>query len=432
LKTSNSITYQKFDNLPKTYLKLENEISSVVINPMKTSKKTIVVFLLIFSVLVTCLVPSVFALEGNGYQNKGGQGNSSGTQQQGSGTTNQTGGYGGKQGAGNNQNGSGQQGGNDTNSSEGHQYRHQYQRRFTLMDGAGNYTRIRSQCRNNATQESFEIFFTIDNGPTLQLSYIPTLNASIGERHFSLIVEQLIEYNDINANGKYDHTDSIVSSQNLSNITFTNITYTNSTTPEGKTFTVIETHTSNDLFSILIYLVSEKTMFQNTTITQKEIKIDFKITNYPFMNQTSKLALITQVQTPFAITPEQNTYDEQQGIASQESGLNISSAYRSGFFSWANEVIVDNTTYPVNVTVLTQTEQTFTGNNPETYTQSQIIFSYPRGDTIIHDPKIGVIELLGGVIPAVLQYEYLSIIYLLACIVSAIIFYGVVYYRKKR
>ncbi len=399
---------------------------------MKTSKKSIVVFLLIFALIITYLVPSVFALDGNGYQYMGGQGNSSGAQQQGSGTTNQTGGYGGKQGAGNNQNGSGQHGGNDTNSSEGHQYRHRYQRRFTLIDGAGNYTRIRSQCRNNATQEAFEIYFTIDNAPTLQLSYIPSLNASMGQRHFSLIVEQLIEYNDINANGKYDHTDTIVSSLVLSNITCTNITYTNSTTSDGKAFTIIETHTPDELFSIVIYLVSEKTMFQNTTITQKEIKIDFKITNYPFMNQTSKLALITQVQTPFAITPEQNTYDEQQGIASQESGLNISSAYRSGFFSWANEVIVDNTTHPVNVTVLSQTEQTFTGNNPETYTQSQVIFSYPRGDIIIHDPKIGVIELLGGVIPAVLQYEYLSIIYLLACIASAIVFYGVVYYRKKR
>jgi len=378
------------------------------------------------------VAPTVFAEGGNGYQYMGGEGNSTGTPQQGSGTPNQTGGYGDKQGAGNNQNGSGQQGGNNTNHSEGQQYRHRYQRRYTLMEGAGNYTRIRSQCRNNATQEAFEIFFTIDTAPTLRLSYIPTLNASMGQRHFSLIVEQLIEYNDLNTNGKYDGADAIVSSLLLSNVTFTNITYTNSTTADGKTFTIIETHTLDGLFTILIYLVSERTTFLNNTITQKEIKIDFKITDYPFMNQTSNLALITQVETPFVITPEQYTYDERQGTASHESGLNISSPNRSGFFTWANQVIVDDITHPVNVTVLSQSEQTFTGNAQESNTQSQVIFSYPRGKTILHDPKIGVVELLGEVIPAVLQYEYLSIIYVIACILSAIVFYGIVYYRKKR
>jgi len=399
---------------------------------MKTSKRVMVVFFLIITLLITYSAPSAFADEGNGYQYMQGQGNSTGTQQQGSNNTNQTGGPGGYQGGGSTQNGSGQQGGSNTNHSDGEQYRHRYQRRYTLMEGAGNYTRIRSQCRNNATQEAFEVFFTIDTAPTLQLSYLSNLNASIGQRHFSLIVEQLIEYIDMNANGKYDHTDTIVSSVPLSNITFSNITYTNSTTPDGKTYTIIETHTPDELFSILIYLVSEQTTFQNNTITQKEIKIDFKITSYPFLNQTSQLALITQVETPFLITPEQNTYDEQQGLASQESGLNISSMNRSGFFTWANEAIVDNTTHPVNVTVLSQTEQTFQGTTQETYTQSQVIFSYPRGEIIVHDPKIGVVELLGGVIPAILQYEYLSIFYLLACIVAAIAFYGIVYYRKNR
>ena len=178
----------------------------------------------------------------------------------------------------------------------------------------------------------------------------------------------------------------------MSNVTFTNITYTNSTTPDGKTITIIETHTPNNLFTIIIYLVSERTSFLNSIITPKEIKIDFSIIDYPFVNQTSQLALITQVETPFTITPEQNTYDEEQGTATQESGLNISSANHSGFFTWANDAIVDNTTYPVNVTVLSQTEQTFTGDNQETYTQTQVIFSYPRGESIIHDPKIGVIE----------------------------------------
>jgi hypothetical protein len=131
---------------------------------MKKPKKTLVVFLLTFSVIFTYLTPLVLAQGGNGNQNMYGQGNSSGNQQQGSpDLSNQTGGAGGIQNGGNNQNGSGQQGGTNGNYSEGGQYRHRFQRRYTIIDGAGNYTRIRSQCRNNVTQEAFEIFFTIDN-----------------------------------------------------------------------------------------------------------------------------------------------------------------------------------------------------------------------------------------------------------------------------
>ncbi|MCU0851331.1 MAG: hypothetical protein MUC80_08720 [Candidatus Thermoplasmatota archaeon] len=401
---------------------------------MKNQKRTLVVFLLIISLILLAIIPSGSASGGDGNQYTYGEGNSSGYQQQDSpNTTYQMGGPGGQQGGGNNHNGTGQQGGYHQNSSEGGpQYRHRYQRRYMLMEGAENYTRLRSQCRNNATEEAFEIFFTNDNAPTFELTYIPSLNASNGQRHFSLTIEQLIEYIDINANGKYDHNDGVVSSLRMSNITFTNITYTNWTALDGKTFTIVETHTPDDLFAIILYLVSERITVSNTTITQKEIKIDFVINNYPFLNQTSQLALVTQVETPFMVTPEQNTYDEEQGTATQESGLNISSTSRSGFFTWANEANVDNTTYPVNVTVITETEQTFAGNSTETSTQTQVIFSYPRGERIIHDPKVGVVEYLGGILPAVLQSEYFSIIYLVACLVSGIVFYGIIYYRKKR
>ena len=393
---------------------------------MKTKKRTMIVFLLTSCLVFTIVTPLISAQQGYGNQYMPGQGNSSSDPQQGPpGAFDPMGGYGGQQSAaaGEDQNGSGR---------GGHQYRYRYQKGYTIMDGAENYTRMRSQCRNNRTDEAFEIFFSIDEAPTLELSYLPTLNASRGQRHFDFIIDRLIEYLDSNENGKYDHNDDIVSSLVFTNVTFSNITYTNSTTSDGKTVTIIETHTTDNLFSIVIYLVSEKTSIFNNIITQKEVKIDFSIIDYPYVSQSSQLALVTQIDTPFDVFPEQNTYDEQQGIATQESGLNISSATRTGFFTWANEAVVDNTTYPVNVTVLSTSEETFSGDVQEAYTQSQVIFSYPRGESIVHDPKMGVVELLGGVLPAVMQVEYLSIIYLLACLAAGIVFYGVVYIRKKR
>ncbi len=400
---------------------------------MKNKKKALVVFLFIFFVIFTYLNPLVFAETEPDYQYKGDQDNSTGNQQQDyPNTDNPMGDPGGNQNRGDNQSDPNQQGNDNTNPTNGKQYRYRYQKRYTIMDGAENYTRIRSRYLDNDAEESFEIFFNIDNAPTFQLSFIPDLNATASQHYFSITIEQLIEYNDINYNGKYDKNDVIASSLLMSNVTFTNITYTNNTTPDGKTYTIIETHTSDNLFTIIIYLVSEKTSFLNNIITHKEIKIDFKIINYPFESQTSSLALITQIETPFSITPEQNTYDELHNTATQESGLNISSKDHIGFFSWANNVDVDNKTYPVNVTVISESEQIFSGDKQETYTQNQVIFSYPRGESIIHDPKIGVISLLENLIPSILQLEYLSVIYLLACLISGIIFYGIVYYRKNR
>jgi len=226
---------------------------------MKTHKRTMVVFLLIFSVIFTYLTPLVFAEGEPGDPSKSGLGDSSGNPQQGSpNNTSQMGGPGGNQAGGQNQSSPGEPGYGDENNTVGDQHRYRYQRRSMNIDGAGNCTRIRSQYQNNATEETFEIFFNVDNAPTLQLSYIPNLNATTSQHHFSLIIEQLIEYNDMNANGKYDHNDVIASTFLMSNITFTNITYTNNTTPDGKTITIIETHTLDNLFSIVIYLVSEK------------------------------------------------------------------------------------------------------------------------------------------------------------------------------
>ncbi len=386
------------------------------------------VFLLIISVFLTYFTPLVFAEEGPGPgdQNQGGIGNSSGNQQQGPANNTTQMGPGGNQTGGQNQSGPGGPGQGNENNTTGGQYR--YQKRYMNIDGDGNCTRIRSQYRNNNTEEPFEIFFTIDDAPTLHLSYTTTAML----HHFSLIIDQLVEYKDINENGKYDRNDVITSTLLMSNITFTNITYSNSTTPEGKTITTLETHTPDKIFSIVIYVASEQTSLFNTIISPEEIKFDFSIVSYPFVNETSQLALITHVETPFHITSEQNTYDEKQGRATQESGLNISSGRHRGFFSWANGVIVDNISRPVNVTVLTETEQTFAGNTQETMIQTQVIFSYPRGEIISHDPKIGVLDILQDILPSVLQFEYLSAIYLITCVISAIVFYTVIRYRKKQ
>lgn len=427
LKMAYVISSYSFEELPKTYLSTKKEIVSLVKKTMTSQKRSIIVGFLILSLGFSLLSPLVGAADSISDQ----QSNPPGGQSQGPGNPGQGGPPDENQSGGNSQNGSGQGGpGNQTNTS-GQKPRYQYQTRKMNIEGEGNCTRIRSQYRQNATEESFEIFFSIDNAPSFELFFLSDQNSGAARHHFSLVVEQLIEYVDANLNGGYDSFDVVVSTVDFSNVSFSNITYENITTSEGNRVTIITTHTLNDLFIISIYIADSNTSYLNATITPQEIKFDFKIHQYPYVNQSSQLALRTYIKTPFSVIAQQNTYANQQRLASQESRLNISSAMNFGFFSWVPEAIVDSIQRPVNVSVVSQTQQTFSSENQSSYTQAEVVFSYARGESILHDPKIGVVSILGPLLPSIIPMEYLSAVYLIACIISAVVFYGIIYFRKK-
>ncbi len=398
---------------------------------MKSQKRSIIVVFLMISLGFSLLSPFVGATDGFGDQNSNSPGGSSQDQQQGPGTPGQGGSSGENQSGGNAQNGSGQGGTRNQSNTSGQKPRYRYQTRKMNIQGEGNYTRIRSQYRQNATEETFEIFFSINKAPSFELSFLSDQIGGVAKHHFSLVVEQLIEYVDTNLNGRYDSFDVVVSTVEFSNVSFSNITYENITTSEGNMVTIIETHTLDDLFTIFIYIADTNTSIFNTTITPQEIKFDFNIHQYPYVNQSSQLALRTCVDTPFSVIAQQNASIEQQRLTAQESRLNISSANNFGFFSWVADAIVDTIQTPVNVSVVSQTQQTFSQDNQSSFTQAEVIFSYARGESILHDPKIGVISILGPLLPSVIPMEYLSVVYLIACLISAVVFYGIIYFRKK-
>jgi len=157
--------------------------------------------------------------------------------------------------------------------------------------------------------------FNIDNIPTLTLSFIPNLNATANQPHFHLSIEKIIEYYDANNNGRYDRNDIIASSISFSDITFTEISYTNTTNSDGNIIYNIETHTIDNIFALSIYIATNETSLNNNIITPEEMKMDFIIANYSFLNQTTRLALVTQLETHNQYKFEEKSYDEKVGIA---------------------------------------------------------------------------------------------------------------------
>jgi hypothetical protein len=169
------------------------------------------------------------------------------------------------------------------------------------------------------------------------------------------------------------------------------------------------------------------------------MKMDFIITNYSFLNQTTQLALVTQLETHYQYKFEEQSYDENRNTATNERQMNISSQNHTAFFSWSNQVNVDNKNLPVNVTVLSETGFSNPYYNKEQIPKTEIIFSYPQGANIVHDPKIGV-NLLGSIFPSIIPNGELTMpellnlitIYIICCAIAAILFIGIIYIRKRR
>ncbi len=318
-------------------------------------------------------------------------------------------------------------------------YRYKNQKGTMNMTCEGNRTQIRLKYRQNNTEITFEFMFNIDNIPTLTLSFIPNLNATANQPHFHLSIEKIIEYYDTNNNGRYDRNDLIASSLSFSNITFTEISYTNTTNSDGNVIYNIKTHTIDNKFSLSIYIATNETSLYNNIITPEEMKMDFIIANYSFLNQTTQLALVTQLETHYQYKFDEQSYDENRNTATNERQMNISSQNHTGFFSWSNQVNVDNKNQPVNVTVLSETGLLNPYYNKEQASKTEIIFSYPQGSNIIHDPKIGV-NLLGNVFPSIIPNGELTIpellnlitIYIICCALAAILFISIIYIRKRR
>ncbi len=320
-----------------------------------------------------------------------------------------------------------------------HIYQYRNQKGTMNMTCEGNRTQIRLQYRQNNTEVTFEFMFNIDNIPTLTLSFIPNLDAIANQPHFHLSIEKIIEYYDTNNNGRYDRNDLIASSLSFSNMTFTEISYTNTTSSDGNVIYYMKTHTVDNIFALSLYMASNKTSLYNNIITPEEMKIDFIITNYSFLNQETQLALVTQLETHYQYKFEEQSYDENRNTATNERQMNISSQNHTGFFSWSNQVNVDNKNQPVNVTVFSETGLSNPSYNKEQVSKTEIIFSYPQGANIIHDPKIGV-NLLGNIFPSIIPNGELTIpellniitIYIICCALAAILFIGIIYIRKRR
>lgn len=323
--------------------------------------------------------------------------------------------------------------GSQDNWGYGHQHRRRQQRNINCTGDPKHYC-IRSQWKLNNSTDSFEIDFNTDPEPSLILNYMPSNNLSNIQLTFQITLKKIVEFSDLNNNKRYDYADEEFSTYYFNMHNFTNITYSNETLASGENIMKMATKTTDGLFTVDMVISDNFTSFNKHLISPSEMKIDFIIENYPYLKNNTQLALLVEIITDHRISIDAESFDEKNGFASNETAVNISSMNHSGFFSWLNNANVDGSNKSVQASIF---EEKNPGIN-EVERITYIAISYPRGTTIIHDPKIGVVSqsfaltslVDSNLIKFVTELNvYLA--YIVSCALAILLFLGIIIIRKR-
>ncbi len=256
--------------------------------------------------------------------------------------------------------------------------------RDVLVENSTGSAKIESVLTVGETQDKILVEIFIDEALNFRIKYTADAESSEIELEFNLILYDIIEYVDIDANGIYNESiDTFV--QQVPIDTYRPFIYWNEVRGENTTIHIINVTTVDGIFSAQIYAVEEFERINTQLVGPTEMKMDLAIRNFNYTEDNSNLALKIGLISSGDYETEDETEDEQEGFASDEEGVKITTNQFSGFFSWNEFTIIDSIERRVNSSPVSYDEIL---ENPIMY------LSYPRGTIINHDPKIGVAGIL--------------------------------------
>lgn len=261
---------------------------------------------------------------------------------------------------------------------------------------------------------SNEISFDTDEG-AFSDAFSYENATSEAEAELEVQLHQLVEYEDANGDGRYDAGDEVASAYKVANgsenVTGVNngtlewdaLSSRNETTASGDDVTVIHGEAripvddpladvldrlgqgENRTFAVDIYVTDRPVTVDGMTVQPMEVKIDWRVTNYPYTKNGTALALVAETSSESEIELEDDAEASRAAVSRTLEGIQVDVA-----FSWNDEATVDGETTTVQTTTLSEeTESESEDGEAETETERLLAFSYERGDEIVHDPTLG-------------------------------------------
>jgi hypothetical protein len=275
--------------------------------------------------------------------------------------------------------------------------------RIVTIENNGNSAKLTSILKYSEDKDDFSIDISANNELSFKGLYKSHTETNHINLEFQLRLYSIVEYLDTDENGVYDaDVDTYVGEYDIDE--FSPIVYTNG----DAHILVIET--IDGVFLARVFAVEGISDINGVIVTPMEVKIDFEIHNYDFIESESRLALLVHFQTNAAYGWNEKTHAEEAGYESEETEVEMKNRDATGYFSWANHAVADGQDVEVLGSPLK--------NSPN---GKKIYLNYPHATDIIHDPKIGFVG------------DFSTIgIYLIIGGVAVAAIIGAVFFIKKR
>lgn len=225
-------------------------------------------------------------------------------------------------------------------------------------------------------ENKFKVDFKVTGEVEIKLKYEEEFEDTVEAEtklQFRVGFDSIVEFVDADNDGLYDNGEE-VSVYKLDGKQFTPIFYTTQDTPNNVTEHVITTQTIDGIFKVTLHVVGDFANIAGEMVKPTEVKIDLEINNFPYTNENSKLALKCKVESEMKIEEEKETeYGEEK--------IEVRYGNYQGFFSWRRTAYVDGIEREVKSTTLVE--------DPEEGGR-KLYLIYEHGDSIVHDPKIGI------------------------------------------
>ncbi|MHA1674246.1 MAG: hypothetical protein ACTSYI_11545 [Promethearchaeota archaeon] len=244
--------------------------------------------------------------------------------------------------------------------------------RVVTVDVTDDTAQIKSVLKTGNQKDDFTIDVDAITDLKIKMLYKSHTELSNVNLEFQLTLYSIVEYNDTNGDGVYN-TDDDTAVQEVALDSFQPFMY------ENLSAHILTLNTTDGVFLVRIFAVEGYAEINGTIVSPAEIKIDFEFHNFPFLEDESLLTLAIKFQTNAGWNWQNNTKGEDDGLAEDETAVELEGKDAKGYFAWADYAMADG----VEVAVLGSPLK----DNPN---DKNMFLNYPHATHIVHDPKIGV------------------------------------------
>lgn len=276
---------------------------------------------------------------------------------------------------------------------KGHDDEHKRELRLEVDDDKAS---IKLERRNAGFEDAVKIEFDASEAK-IKVKHESESDGNETEQKLEARFRTLIEFVDANANGAYDRNETIASTWALGDdehddhdgangsvewgdVSVADVTSGNAT---GKKLSGRASFGPNATFGLDFYVYGAFTLVGNESLEPTEAKIDILIQRYPYVRNDSALAVIVDLKAKEEIESDRED-EHEDGVSSEGSAGPLQ--FRMTF-TWLENATVDGVDTPVRASVLKNHEES---ESSEKVQKARIALAYARGESILHDPTVGV------------------------------------------